>query len=108
LRLSPIASANSPIPEGIQAIQPFDAAVNGEVKIITIDDSSRIKPLFAVLENMHGELLVLGMHKKKGISGWFGKNITEDVVSKAHSDGLVVKHKEEDRLYQNRNDTRVR
>jgi nucleotide-binding universal stress UspA family protein len=85
------------IPQEVEAIQPFDPKVRGEVRIITIDESSSIKPLLSILENMQAELLVLGMHKKKGISGWFGKSITEEVVSKAHSDVLVVReHSEED------------
>ena len=84
------------ISQEIQAIQRFDPQVNAEVKIITIDTSSSIKLLLEILEKMEGDLLVLGMHKKKGISGWLSKSITEDVVSKAHCDVLVVKHSDDD------------
>ena len=91
----PKTNESRDIPAEVQAIQPFDPKVHGEVRIITIDDSSSIKPLLAVLESMQGELLVVGMHKKKGIGGWFYKSTTEEVVSEAHSDVLVVKHQEE-------------
>lgn len=83
------------ISEEVAAIQPLGPEVNSEVRIVTLEESSGIKPLMSILEGMEGELLVLGMHKKKGISGWFGKSITEDVVSKAHTDVLVVKHHDE-------------
>ena len=79
------------IPREIQAIQPSHPGVDVEVKIITIAASSEIDPLLAVLESLDGQLLVLGMHKKKGIGGWFGKSLTEAIVSKANCDVLVVK-----------------
>ena len=88
----PETNESRDISQEVHAIQPFDSRVKGEVRIITIDESSDIKPLLAVLQNMDTDLLVLGMHKKKGIGGWFSKSLTEEIVSKAHCDVLVVKH----------------
>jgi hypothetical protein len=37
------------------------------------------------------DLLVLGMHKRSGVAGWFGPTITEEVVRRAKCNVLVVK-----------------
>lgn len=75
----------------IGAIQPLDPSVQPEIRILTIDDHAGVQPVLDILENMQGELLVLGMHPRHGIRGWFGKSITEEVVQRAKSDVLVVK-----------------
>ncbi len=78
----------------ITTIQPPDPKVNRQVQIITIDESNGIKPLLTVLETLDADLMVIGVHKKKGVSSWWGKSISEEVVSTAHCDVLVVKHHE--------------
>ena len=92
----PKSGQSRDIDDEIRSIQPLDPAVDSEVRVITIEESSDLKPLLTVLETMGGELMVIGVHKKRGVGGWWGRTITEEVVSQAHCDVLVVKHHEDD------------
>ena len=76
----------------ISAIQPRESGVNRQIRIITIDEAHSVKPVLQVLETLKADLMVIGMHKKKGVSGWVGRSISKDVVSLAHCDVMVVKH----------------
>jgi nucleotide-binding universal stress UspA family protein len=79
-----------------KAVQPPNPAVNCEVKIVTVDRSAGAKAMLKILEQMGSDLIVLGMHKRTGISGWLGASITEDVVRLASCAVMVVKQCEED------------
>ena len=71
--------------------QPSDPDVNRDVRIVVTEQTTRVKTLLGFLEEMHADLLVLGMHKKPGIAGWFGPTITDEVVRNAECAVMVVK-----------------
>ena len=75
----------------VEAYQPSDPGVNREVRIVVTEQSTRIKTLLGFLEEMHSDLLVLGMHKKPGVAGWFGSSVTDEVVRNAECAVMVVK-----------------
>lgn len=87
----PESGSSRDIQAEISDIQPPEPGVNREVRVITIDESSDVKPLLGVLESMGSDLLVIGMHQRKGIKSWWSKSIAEEVVRHAHCDVLVVK-----------------
>ena len=37
-----------------------------------------VSTMLKFLEEMNGELLVMGMHKRSGIGGWLGSSISEE------------------------------
>lgn len=89
--IDPETKETRDIPGEIHAIQPFDPQVNSSIKIVTIDENSEPKVLLELLEKMGCDLLVIGMHKRKGVKGWLKASITEDVVRHAHCDVLVAR-----------------
>lgn len=80
----------------VESHQPSDAAVQREVRIVVAEQSTRVKTLLRFLEEMQCDLLVLGMHKRAGVAGWLGSSITEEVVRRAESPVMVVKHHDSD------------
>lgn len=78
----------------LEAHQPSRSAVKRELKILITERSTSVKRLIGFLEDMGADLLVIGMHKRSGIAGWFGHTITDDVVRNAHCAVLVVKQNE--------------
>ena len=45
------------------------------------------------MEEMGGDLLVMGMHRRGGVAGWLGSSITEEVVREAHCPVVTVRVK---------------
>ena len=77
--------------EEVQALQPPDPAVKCEVKTVMADKSASPKSILGLLEKMKCDLIVLGMHKRSGVSGWMGSSITEEVVRHANTPVMIVK-----------------
>ena len=75
----------------LESLEPDDAAVPRELRIVITEESTKVKTLLGFLEEMDGDLLVLGMHKRAGIASWFSPSITGEVVRLAKSPVLVVK-----------------
>ncbi len=88
---NPTTGESRNITEELESHCPVDQAVQRELRIVVTDQSTRVKTLLGFLEEMSAELLVLGMHKKEGVAGWFGHSITEEIVRRAHCPVLVVK-----------------
>ena len=76
----------------LEAHRAASSSVNRELRVLVTETSTRIKTLLGFLEEMGADLLVMGMHRRTGISGWLGSSITEDFVRNAHCAVLVVKH----------------
>lgn len=79
------------IAEELSALQPSDPGVRRDVRILLTEEKTSVKTMLQFLENMEGELLVLGMHERGGIKGWLSPSITEEVVRRASCPVLVVK-----------------
>jgi len=79
----------------LESLQPDDSAVQRELRIVITEQSTKVKTLLGFLEEMDCDLLVLGMHKRVGIAGWFSQSITEEVVRLANCPVMVVKPQDE-------------
>ena len=77
--------------EEVQAVQPPDPAVDCDVRIVMTDRSASAKTILGTLEKLGCDLIVLGMHKRSGVSGWMGSSITEEVVRHANTPVMIVK-----------------
>ena len=88
---NPKTNETRDIAEELESHQPGDPAVERELRILVADQSMGIKKLLEFLEEMEGDLLILGMHKKSGVAGWFGSSITEEIVRHAHCTVMVVR-----------------
>ena len=80
----------------LESLAPKDPHVNRELQVVVVDQSTGVKGLLAVIERPDCDLLVLGMHKRSGVAGWFSSSITEEVVRRAKTAVLVVKHQAEE------------
>lgn len=80
----------------LESHQPSDPDVNRDVRIIVTEQSTRVKTLLSFLEEMHADLLVIGVHKKPGVAGWFGPSITDEVVRNAECAVMVAKQHDSD------------
>ena len=83
------------IAKELESLQPEDPAVQRDLRIVITEQSTRVKTVLGFLEEMDCELLVLGMHKRAGIAGWFSHSITEEVVRLAKCPVMVVKHRDD-------------
>ena len=90
----PKTSETRNIATELEELQPSDKAVQRELRIVIAEQSTRVKTLLGFLQDMNCDVLVLGMHNRPGIAGWFGTSITEEVVRRAQCAVLVVKHHE--------------
>jgi len=79
----------------LESLQPDDPAVPRELRVVITEQSTKVKTLLRFLEEMDCSLLVLGMHKRAGIAGWFSHSITEEVVRLAKCPVMVVKPQDE-------------
>ena len=75
----------------LESHQPEEVGVKRSVRILVTEQSANVKQLLGILEEMQSDLLVLGMHKRAGIAGWFGSSVTEEVVRRAKCPVMVVK-----------------
>lgn len=75
----------------LESHQPEEVGVKRSVRILVTEHSANVKQLLGILEEMQSDLLVLGMHKRAGIAGWFGSSVTEEVVRRAKCPVMVVK-----------------
>ena len=75
----------------VQSQLPDDSEVNLETRIFIADKSTSVKKLLGFIEEMNGDLLVIGMHHRTGLASWFSSSITEDVVRHANCPVLVAK-----------------
>ena len=91
LLTDPKSNESRDISRELESLQPGGSAVHRELRLVITEQSTRVKTLLGFLEEMECDLLVLGMHKREGISGWFGHSITEEVVRLAKCPVLVVK-----------------
>ena len=91
----PKTNESRDIAEQLESLQPDDPAVKRELRIVITEQSTRVKTLLGFLEEMECDLLLLGMHKRAGIAGWFSHSITEEVVRLAKCPVLVVKPQDE-------------
>lgn len=80
----------------LEELLPCEPGVDRELRIVVAETSAGVKRILTYLEETEGDLVVLGMHKRSGVAGWFGPTITEEVVRKAAADVLVVKHHDGD------------
>ena len=88
---NPTTDETKDIAAEVDSHQPLDPAVQREIRILITDASTGVKSLLKMLHDKDCDLLVLGMHKRTGVAGWFGPSITEEVVRRAECDVLVVK-----------------
>jgi nucleotide-binding universal stress UspA family protein len=79
------------IADELTEIQASDPAVDRELRIVIAEKSTRVKTLLKFLEEMDCDLLVIGMHKSPGVTGWLGTSITDQVVRHAGCAVMVVK-----------------
>jgi nucleotide-binding universal stress UspA family protein len=91
----PKTNATRDIADELETLQPDDSAVERELRIVITEQSTRVKTLLGFLEEMECDLLILGMHKRAGIAGWFSHSITEEVVRLAKCPVMVVKPQDE-------------
>ncbi len=75
----------------LETLHPAVRSVERDLQILITEKSTGIKKLLKFLEEMGADLLVLGMHRRTGIAGWWGTSITEEVVRNSHCDVLVAK-----------------
>ena len=92
----PTTSESRNIVAELESHQPSDPDVNRDVRVVVTEQSTRVKTLLGFLEEMHADLLVLGVHKRPGIARWFGPSITDDVVRNAECAVMVVKQHDAD------------
>ena len=78
----------------LEALEPTRGKLSRELKILVTEKSTSTKRLVGFLEDMGADLLVMGMHRRSGIAGWFTHSITEDVMRNAKCAVLVVKQGE--------------
>ena len=90
--MDPTTGETRNIQSELESHQPQDSSVDSELKIVVADHSAGVKKLLPIVEEMDCDLLVLGMHKRSGVAGWFGSTITEEVVRRAECTVMVVKH----------------
>lgn len=79
----------------LEALEPTRPKLSRDLKILITEKSTSLKRLVGFLEDMGADLLVMGMHRRTGIAGWFGHSYTEDVIRNAKCAVLVVKQDEE-------------
>lgn len=79
----------------LEALEPTRKNLTRELKIMVTEKSTSLKRLVGFLEDMGADLLVMGMHRRTGIAGWFGHSYTEDVIRNAKCAVLVVKQDDE-------------
>ncbi|MGI9471000.1 MAG: universal stress protein [Rubripirellula sp.] len=75
----------------IESHQPEEQGVKRSVRILVTEKTANVKQLLGILQAMDTDLLVLGMHQRAGIAGWFGHSVTEEVVRLAKCPVMVVK-----------------
>ena len=76
----------------LEGHQPHDPSIVRELRIVVTEQSTKVKALVRLLEEMDCDLLVLGMHKRAGVAGWLGSSITEEIVRRAECAVMVVKN----------------
>lgn len=80
----------------LESHQPEEPGVKRSVRILVTEKSASVKQLLGILQEMNSDLLVLGIHKRAGIAGWFGASVTEEVVRLAKCPVMVVKEHDQD------------
>ena len=92
----PTTNETRDIAEELSAHQEEVPGVSRELRLLLTDKATNVKTLLGFLEDMDCNLLVMGMHNKKGIAGWLRRSITEEVVRHAKCAVMVVKHDDYD------------
>ena len=88
---NPTTDESKDIAAELDTHQPRDPAVQREIRILVTESPTDVKSLLQMLHDKDCDLLVLGMHERSGVAGWFGSSITEEVVRLAKCAVLVVK-----------------
>ena len=68
-----------------------DPGVELELHLLLVARSAGIREILKALPPLDAALLVVGLHKKRGLAGFLGSSITEEVVRAAGCPVLVVK-----------------
>jgi universal stress protein A len=91
------------IAEELESYQSDDPALERELRIVVTEKSTSVKTLLKFLEEMHCDLLVMGMHRRTGVAGWLHPSITEEVVRRAGCAVLVVKQHDSEYVFEETN-----
>ena len=75
----------------LEAHHPTSSSVVRDLQILITDRHTSVKKMLGFLRDTGSELLVIGVHRRAGIAGWFGPSITDAVVRKSKCAVLVVK-----------------
>ena len=88
----PTSQATRDIAAELTQLQPMDPAVDFELQIVIAEKAATTRTLLGYIDDAPADLIVLGLHKKAGVAGWFRPSITEEVVRYSRCPVLVVNH----------------